>query len=855
MPRRARLAALVSVLLLAASAGAAPDGVEAGRLAVEVASAPWRLVFRDLDAGVLLAEATDLGPAPAGPVGFRTAAGWVHARRVLGRERDRDALVLVAETTDPDGRRLRVRLVPEADSVIALEATVEGGTTADVEALGIAFEARPGERFFGFGERADAVDHRGQVVESYVSDGPYQVVERPLVALFVPPPGFRARDDATYFPLPWVLSSAGWGVLSDAPDTAYHRLGSERPDVWSVEVVGAPEGMAPAPAPAALRLRVFAGPTPADVLRRFTARTGRQPEAAAPWVFGPWFQPGGSLADQVAQIEKLRAADAPVSVAQTYLHYLPCGDQQGREDDEQEHVAALHSTGVAVTTYFNPMVCESYAAAFGPAAAAGALMRDAGGAPYVYDYTGSTVFRVAQFDFFTLAGRDAYARLLAEAVAHGHDGWMEDFGEYTPLDAFTADGRPGTETHNPYPVAYHCAAWDFVRRQPRPLVRFQRSGWTGAAPCAQVVWNGDPTTGWDFDGLRSAVRGALGLGLSGVSTWGSDVGGFFALGDNALTAELLARWVQLGALSPVMRTERNGFALPAKVRPQVDDDDQLPNWRRWAKLHTQLYPYLRGAEAEYRRAGMPIMRHLVLAHPDDPVATARDDEFLFGPDLLAAPVLAPGAREREVYLPAGDWVDLWRAAAYDAAGDGGLVLGDAAVVSGPRSTTVPAPLDELPLFVRAGAVLPLLPADVDTLADYGDPAPGLVRLADRTDRLALLALPRGRRSARIGRDERVTSIERRDRWRLLLRLRRRREIDLQASLATLAAPFTPCTVEWRGRPLPDGSWSWDPATRVLRAAFAGRRGALDVRPCGPLLLGRQLLHVRQRGREVLVGDL
>jgi alpha-D-xyloside xylohydrolase len=829
MHRRVLLASLLAVTACAASAPAAPLDVHAGRLAVEVASAPWRLVFRDLREGVLLAEATDPGPAPAGPIGFRTADGWAHATRVLASERDRDALVLVAETTDAMGRRLRIRLVPEAESVIALEATIEGGATADVEALGIAFESRPDERFFGFGERADAVDHRGRVVESYVGDGPYQVAERPLVAFFVPPPGFRARDDATYFPLPWVLSSAGWGVLSDAPDTAYHRLGSERPDVWSVEVVGAPEGTAPAPAPAMLRLRVFAGPTPADVLRRFTARTGRQPEAAAPWVFGPWFQPGGSLADQVAQIAKLRAADAPVSVAQTYLHYLPCGDQRGREDDERARVATLHGTGVAVTTYFNPMVCESYGAAFDAAAAAGALTRDASGAPYVYDYTGSTVFRVAQFDFFAPAGRDAYAHLLAEAVAHGHDGWMEDFGEYTPLDAFTAAGRPGTETHNPYPVAYHCAAWDFVRRQPRPIVRFQRSGWIGAAPCAQVVWNGDPTTGWDFDGLRSAVRGALGLGLSGISTWGSDVGGFFALGDNALTGELLARWVQLGALSPVMRTQRNGFALPAKVRPQIDDDDQIPNWRRWTKLHTQLYPYLRAAEAEYRRTGMPIMRHLVLAHPDDPAAIAHDDEFLFGPDLLAAPVLAPGAREREVYLPAGDWVDLWRAAAYDAPGDGGLVLGDAAVVSGPRTTTVPAPLDELPLFVRAGAVLPLLPADVDTLADYGDPAPGLVKLTDRDDRLVLLALPRGRHTDRIGRDERVTSVERRDGWHLLLRLRRRREIDLQASLATLATPFAPCAVEWRGRPLPAGTWTWDPTTRVLRATFTGRRGRLTVR--------------------------
>ena len=103
------------------------------------------------------------------------------------------------------------------------------------------------------------------------------------------------------------------------------------------------------------------------------------------------------------------------------------------------------------------------------------------------------------------------------------------------------------------------------------------------------------------------------------------------------------------------------LAPGARPRPQVDDDAQLPNWRRWAKLRTQLYPYIAAALAEYQRSGLPLMRHLVLVAPDDAEAVGRDDEFLFGPDLLAAPVLDPGARSRDVYLPDGAWVDLWRA--------------------------------------------------------------------------------------------------------------------------------------------------------------------------------------------------
>jgi sulfoquinovosidase len=821
------------VVLWVTAAGAAPLDLDAGTLRLRIAADPWRLSFTQPDGTPVLEEAVDLGTGPAGPIGFRTATGWAHATRLVTSGRRRDTVHAVLETTDPLGRRLEVVLRAEAEGVIAVTARLADAPAADVEALGVGFEARPGERFFGFGERANAVDHRGRVVENYVADGPYLPDERDLIALFVPPPGFRARDDATYYPVPWLLSSRGIGVLVDNPETSYFRLATDTPDRWSVEVTGAPEGMPSRAPPDVFRLRVFAGPRPADALRRLTARTGRQPTPAAPWVLGPWVQLGGSPADRLAQMAKLRAADAPVSVVQTYTHYLPCGDHVARREDERTLVRAMHDAGAAITTYFNPMICESYAPRFDEAVLAGALSRNATGAAYVYDYTGATSFRVGQFDFTTPAGRKAYAHLLDEAIADGHDGWMEDFGEYTPLDAFTAAGLTGSAHHNLYPVQYHCGAYQAVRRARRPVVRFQRSGWTGAAPCAQVVWNGDPSTAWGFDGLTSAVWGGLGIGLSGVALWGSDVGGFFALFERALTPELLTRWVQLGAVSGVMRTQHNGFAVPRKVRPQVYDDDQIGNWKRYAKLRTQLFPYLEAALADYRRTGLPLMRHLVLVAPEDPAAVARDDQFLFGPDLLAAPVLTPAATSRDVYLPAGEWIDLWRAGIWDSA-SGAFVLGQATVLEGRRTVAVPTPPDELPLFVRAGALVPLLPADVDTLADYGDPSRGIVTFDARRDRAALLAFPRGRTEARMfGTGERLRSDEGEAGWELDVRARRRRTWELQASLATLARPFTPCEVAWRGQPLPAEAWSFDVTTRALRARFEGRRGRLLVRGvCG-----------------------
>jgi len=266
---------------------------------------------------------------------------------------------------------------------------------------------------------------------------------------------------------------------------------------------------------------------------------------------------------------------------------------------------------------------------------------------------------------------------------------MEDFGEYTPPDV--------ASPHNTYPVDFHAAgARAAAMAAGKPIARFVRSGWTGVAPHAPLVWGGDPTTGWGFDGLASALTQGLSAGLSGIAFWGSDIGGFFSLGDQRLDAELLVRWIQLGAMTPFMRTKAEGIAIPPYRRPQVWDPEILPHWRRWAGFHTQLSPYLMAAAAEYAATGMPLMRHMRLVD----VECGSQDQFLLGGDLLVAPVLEPGAKLREVVLPRGRWVDMWRGKVH----------------AGPSTVTLPAPLDEIPVLARAGAKIPLLPADVRSLA-------------------------------------------------------------------------------------------------------------------------------------------
>lgn len=823
--------ALVTVALAAAAAlvPAAPapafTAVRAGPLQARVSEQPWGLELTSRRGRVILSEHGGTGSSPSGTLGFRTALGWSHATGAIDSERIGKRYRATLATTDPL-RTIELTLAPAGEGVIALDARLMGPSSG-VEAIGIGFEARTGERYLGFGERSNRVDQSGAVVENYVADGPYQSEEYPFLQPITPVWGLRdGREDATYFPVPWLLSSAGYGVLVDNDETSLFRLQSEGDDAWSTEVVPAPAGEAGAelaPPPTRLRMRFFAGPRPAGALRRFTRETGRQPRAAAPWVFGPWYQADDAPTPELAA---LRDADAPVSVLQTYTHYLPCGVQQG--EAERARVAAAHGAGVAITTYFNPMVCTNYDAAYGPAAAADALTETRLGDPYVYRYGADAdpddIFVVSQYDFFEQAGRDAYAGLLREAVADGYDGWMEDFGEYTPLDSVSAESIDGSRAHNAYPRRYHCTAYRAIRSAARPIVRFQRSGWNGAARCAQVVWGGDPTTGWGFDGLRSAVTQALSAGLSGVGIWGSDIGGFFALGFNELTPELLTRWVQLGAVSPVMRTQANGVAVPPRSRPQVIDADQIANWRRYTRLHTQLYPYALAAQEAYRRRGLPLMRHLALAYPQDRRAGLIDDQFLFGPDLLAAPVLEPRATERSLYLPRGGWVDLWRSAGY-ANASGAIRLGRARVLSGRRMVTLPAPLDELPLLVRAGAVLPLLPPEVDTLAPFGSRAPGVVSLRERRGQIRLLAFPRGRSHSRFGRHGAITSIARGGSWLLRLRSPAPVRYGLQAALP---GSIRPCRVELAGEPLEPARWAYNARTRVLRASFSARADALRV---------------------------
>jgi alpha-glucosidase len=276
----------------------------------------------------------------------------------------------------------------------------------------------------------------------------------------------------------------------------------------------------------------------------------------------------------------------------------------------------------------------------------------------------------------------------------GVDGWWPDQG-----DGF--DGPSRLNRHRMY--------WEgtqLYRSNDRPFA-LHRNASAGIQRYGGFIWSGDIQSRWDT--LATHVGVAINSGLSGLPYWGTDIGGFVPTQE--YTGELHVRWFQFGAFCPSFRAhgrnwhlklpwgwdggdggppETNNFTVsPAELNnPRVE-----PICRKYLELRYRLMPYLQTVVRECHDTGLPIMRALWLHYPDDPAAVARGDEYLWGRDILVAPVVARGATTRRLYLPRGQWIDFWTNE----------------LMEGGREIDRPVDLETMPLYVRAGAVLPMGP--------------------------------------------------------------------------------------------------------------------------------------------------
>lgn len=282
--------------------------------------------------------------------------------------------------------------------------------------------------------------------------------------------------------------------------------------------------------------------------------------------------------------------------------------------------------------------------------------------------------------------------------AMGVDGWWPDEGD--PLDATSRLLRnrmywegPQMDRPNQRPYALH------------------RNGYAGMQRYASFLWSGDVYSTWET--LKVHIPNAINTALSGIPYWGTDIGGFVPTKE--FTAELYLRWFQFGAFCTLFRCHGRTWKLrlpwgwntgdpgPIEISnyggAAIPDASQLHNpqvesiCRKYLELRYRMLPYLYSAVRECTQTGMPVMRALWLHYPDDPIAVARDDEYLWGRDVLVAPVFEKGATSRSIYLPKGTWHDFWTGERTD---------GGKEIVRG-------VDLETMPLYVRAGAILPLGP--------------------------------------------------------------------------------------------------------------------------------------------------
>jgi alpha-glucosidase len=320
------------------------------------------------------------------------------------------------------------------------------------------------------------------------------------------------------------------------------------------------------------------------------------------------------------------------------------------------------------------------------ALARGFLARHFDGSPYTFDFWPG---ECGLIDFSNPAARSWWTekhRLLLEI---GIDGWWTDLNE--PAKHFpdmTHYGGSAAAVHNSSALFMQQAVYD-AHQQYQPDKRvfiLSRSAFAGSQRYGAALWSGD--VDMTFAALRKQVAIALNVGLAGIPLWGSDIGGFGFAGK--CTPELYTRWFQFGTFCPIFRPHGDQRELrePWQFGPQVEEI-----CRKYLRLRYRLLPYIYNALHAACADGIPIMRPLVMEFPDDANLYNLSDEYLFGPEILVAPVLDQGATEREVYLPQGLWIDFW--------------TDD--VLGGPSLRKVQAPLDAIPLFVRQGAIIPMGP--------------------------------------------------------------------------------------------------------------------------------------------------
>jgi alpha-glucosidase len=691
-PRRRALALAVALTLLLPAARAGADWASLGAM-----PAPRRdgsgLVFQNAQGTVSLSAVTPsvlrvrFLPGPA-----------------LGR--DHSYAILTPPTGDP-GAQVEVGAASSVLRTSALRATVTHAPlriafdSADGQSLdaddpgrGIAFSGaatrvwkrlRDDEHVYGLGEKTGELDKRGRYRGGYA----YAMWNSDTYA-------YGDDTDPLYVSVPFFIVLRGGRAHGIFLDNTYRTSFDIGRTDAGLLAFGASGGE--------LNYYFIDGPTPKDVVRRYTELTGRMPLPPL-WSLG-YHQSRYSYYPE-ARVRTLadtfRLKRVPGDVIWLDIHYEdgynPFTWDKTRFPDPARLVRDLRVQGFRVVPIVDPHPkAQPGWSVYESGLLADAFVKNPDGTVYkapvwpsqAEKNPGPSVFP----DFTKPSAREWWGRQLKEYTDLGVAGIWNDMNEPAvfvdpahtmPLE-IRHDGEGQAtdqrEIHNVYGLLNARATFEGLSRlrpDERPFV-LTRASYAGGQRWS-AVWPGDNVSDWSS--FRSTIPMFSNMGLSGMPFVGADIGGFAEVP----SAELYTRWLQLGVFYPFMRSHTT-FGTPDQEPWSYGPRHEAIN-RRAIEMRYQLLPQIYTVMEEASRTGLPALRPLLLEYPDDPATYQRQDEVLFGSDLLIAPVLREGMTEREVYLPKGSW--------YDYAGGRRF--------EGGKTITVPVSMDAIPVFVRGGAIV------------------------------------------------------------------------------------------------------------------------------------------------------
>lgn len=589
---------------------------------------------------------------------------------------DGDNIVLSADEGQPP--KLRLHIAQDTVRIETLDPSINRFWLRTV--------AEKDECVWGGGEQMSYFNMRGRKFPLWTSE-PGVGRDKTTEITFKADVSSKAGGDYyhTNYPQPTYISSRHYALHVET--TAYSVFDFRRDTFHEIEAWAVPE-----------HLEFFAADTFKNLVGQLSARFGRQPELPD-WVYNGAIIGLKDGEQSFVRLERIRAAGVKVSglwcedwvgLRHTSFGARLFWDWKANEERYpalRQKIAELADNNIRFLGYVNPYLCVD-GSFFPEAEAKGYFAKNDAGETALVDFG---EFDCGVVDFTNPDAMDWFAETIIgqNMLDFGLSGWMADFGEYLPIDIHLSNGVDAKLMHNAWPTIWAEVNAKAVASRGKigETLFFMRAGFTGVQAHCPLLWGGDQSV--DFtrhDGLVTVMPGALSSGLLGNAYHHSDIGGYTSLFGNVRTAELIMRWAEMGAFTPVMRTHEGNRP---RDNLQIDQDEAvLKHFARMTSIYVHLAPYLKALSKEAAETGLPVQRPLFLHHEDDRRTYEIQDAYLYGAELLIAPVWQAGQNERTLYLPKGaEWVHVWSGATHD----------------GGQEVTVAAPLGQPPVFFRKDA--------------------------------------------------------------------------------------------------------------------------------------------------------